>query len=133
MELIAFPAAFGRLRVETTANIARTKPVKPAAFGRLRVETSKVFSADIECFNQPPSGGCVLKRESKSYGSDVTEPAAFGRLRVETDRSKPQRRNRNPAAFGRLRVETTRIVSVFQFCRPAAFGRLRVETYLMAR
>ena len=55
--------------------------------------------------NQPPSGGCVLKRVSKQ------------RLYI-----------RFPAAFGRLRVETAHLTNQFGHPRPAAFGRLRVET-----
>ena len=34
--------------------------------------------------NQPPSGGCVLKRAMCETTHDTTDPAAFGRLCVET-------------------------------------------------
>ena len=59
--------------------------------------------------DQPPSGGCVLKRNKIGELMLVVEPAAFRRLCVETLR--PQRVVRLtlvPAAFRRLCVETNR-------------------------
>ena len=56
-----FPAAFGRLRVETDYISRKLAQKQPAAFGRLRVETLKW---DFPYF--------------------LLKPAAFGRLRVET-------------------------------------------------
>ena len=55
----------------------------PAAFGRLCVETI------INCFMrvirfQPPSGGCVLKQLQGHIVGVKKFPAAFGRLCVET-------------------------------------------------
>ena len=55
------PAAFRRLCVETRISGMRHPKTDPAAFRRLCVETrTDDFSAD-SIFNQPPSGGCVLK------------------------------------------------------------------------
>ena len=57
-----FPAAFGRLRVETDKAKLPRLAGQPAAFGRLRVETS----------------------DFKAFDACRFVPAAFGRLRVET-------------------------------------------------
>ena len=57
----ADPAAFGRLCVETNINHGLYKTPIPAAFGRLCVETCCLFPI-FEKRSQPPSGGCVLKR-----------------------------------------------------------------------
>ena len=56
------PAAFGRLCVETSGDGYEYLDADPAAFGRLCVETAsaRFISARI---SQPPSGGCVLKRQ----------------------------------------------------------------------
>ena len=35
----------------------------PAAFGRLCVETTVVNLSVMDDYGQPPSGGCVLKRQ----------------------------------------------------------------------
>ncbi len=56
--------------------------------------------------DQPPSGGCVLKRPLDRAAVDLI----------------------GPAAFGRLCVETMQITHFCSFSRPAAFGRLCVET-----
>ena len=55
---------------------------------------------------QPPSGGCVLKREAEDAYARITMPAAFGRLGVETFVHDDGFYVRAPAAFGRLCVET---------------------------
>ena len=53
-------AAFGRLCVETAAEIKKAENWEAAAFGRLCVETfSKTINSPTD--RQPPSGGCVLK------------------------------------------------------------------------
>ncbi len=55
-----YPAAFGRLCVETQEKKKTPVHKHPAAFGRLCVETLGFdFAALSDC--QPPSGGCVLK------------------------------------------------------------------------
>ena len=54
------PAAFGRLCVETVQDYVVDLSNEPAAFGRLCVETDKAETASLEQ-SQPPSGGCVLK------------------------------------------------------------------------
>ena len=56
----------------------------PAAFGRLCVETWALNLRLSKPSIQPPSGGCVLK---PTYGEPLDlfyRPAAFGRLCVET-------------------------------------------------
>ena len=78
--------------------------------------------------NQPPSGGCVLKRHSPIYGRVSLQPAAFGRLCVETKHRHALYQRAQPAAFGRLCVETFWVRLHFRLAAPAAFGRLCVET-----
>ena len=102
---IKAPAAFGRLRVETTAADTPSSRVWPAAFGRLRVETKSTVS-EVNLTRQPPSGGCVLKLGYELKAMPDGSPAAFGRLRVETKSYPVHLRHTDPAAFGRLRVET---------------------------
>ena len=58
---LCFPAAFGRLCVETKMKECNSLVDLPAAFGRLCVETKITFNTLKEDF-QPPSGGCVLKQ-----------------------------------------------------------------------
>ena len=54
------PAAFRRLCVETLEYACNVAKADPAAFRRLCVETL-ISHLLIRWFNQPPSGGCVLK------------------------------------------------------------------------
>ena len=58
----ARPAAFGRLCVETRQAAPAAPVDDPAAFGRLCVETLD-GDALSKITPQPPSGGCVLKRQ----------------------------------------------------------------------
>ena len=61
--LAILPAAFGRLCVETLVSYEGLSfAVEPAAFGRLCVETSCYCRIYDKAKDQPPSGGCVLKR-----------------------------------------------------------------------
>ena len=57
----------------------------PAAFGRLCVETVSVEVLRV-AVAQPPSGGCVLKPADVNGKATRIRPAAFGRLCVETVR-----------------------------------------------
>ncbi|RRD89043.1 hypothetical protein EII21_10090 [Conchiformibius steedae] len=60
-------AAFRRLCVETTSVISYSNSVRSAAFRRLCVETAPARRAgNAAC--QPPSGGCVLKRQINQIG-----------------------------------------------------------------
>ena len=79
-----YPAAFGRLRVETRVVSMILNNEDPAAFGRLRVETSIIVKSVPLPMVQPPSGGCVLKQSVWVVFEGSVVPAAFGRLRVET-------------------------------------------------
>ena len=56
----------------------------PAAFGRLCVET-RTLSDRLGGKPQPPSGGCVLKLFLAVLMDFFKRPAAFGRLCVETE------------------------------------------------
>ena len=56
------PAAFRRLCVETITRTLRLTACRPAAFRRLCVETRRLLPSTRRARNQPPSGGCVLKR-----------------------------------------------------------------------
>ena len=79
--------------------------LEPAAFRRLCVET--FVSHDFySSSTQPPSGGCVLKRDRFTRGMSHLKPAAFRRLCVETVHRCNQHSGRDPAAFRRLCVET---------------------------
>ena len=53
-------AAFGRLCVETRLVSEMVLTQNAAAFGRLCVETAKTIATSPR-WQQPPSGGCVLK------------------------------------------------------------------------
>ena len=124
----------------------------PAAFGRLCVETPIRISSPAIAITQPPSGGCVLKPCLIFHSFFQVCPAAFGRLCVETSHHPRLRGNCFPAAFGRLCVETS-LSSPMRWTivqppsggcvlkpmdsasdnpsfGPAAFGRLCVETLL---
>ena len=81
-----FPAAFGRLCVETRSSSAMLFSAIPAAFGRLCVETPNIPA--------PPTSEA---------------PAAFGRLCVETAKKADFYHLIWPAAFGRLCVETVQV------------------------
>ena len=59
--IMAAPAAFGRLCVETGISDLQDDFQHPAAFGRLCVETTLLQCRMLTARNQPPSGGCVLK------------------------------------------------------------------------
>ena len=56
------PAAFRRLCVETSKQRNHALDNDPAAFRRLCVETETLHRAEDAAKDQPPSGGCVLKR-----------------------------------------------------------------------
>ena len=55
-----------------------------AAFGRLCVETISGLVNMYAKFEQPPSGGCVLKLYIHRQNLLIDLAAAFGRLCVET-------------------------------------------------
>ena len=57
------PAALGGLCVETAGTASVDGKNGPAAFGRLCVETFVCEAAEKLRYVQPPSGGCVLKRD----------------------------------------------------------------------
>ena len=82
---IVIAAAFGRLCVETDPRPYRLGRRRPAAFGRLCVETL-CFLLFFVGYNQPPSGGCVLKLQTHTRHLRYLT-AAFGRLCVETKKS----------------------------------------------
>ena len=55
-----FPAAFGRLCVETTAQkVMWNLPTQPPSGGCVLKPIGGIYNAVF--FRQPPSGGCVLK------------------------------------------------------------------------
>ena len=103
-------------------------------------------------YNQPPSGGCVLKPYLQAVDQPSHQPAAFRRLCVETFERNTQfmwfaqppsggcvlkpsplahmLRRIRPAAFRRLCVETLLNIIIQIISLPAAFRRLCVETTL---
>ena len=64
------PAAFRRLCVETRFRLRGIAPLFPAAFRRLCVETAEDMARPM-IGRQPPSGGCVLKRRTKTDKQDA--------------------------------------------------------------
>ena len=70
---VMFPAAFGRLCVETNWSVVAV-PLRwqPAAFGRLCVETGLSQMAKHNREHQPPSGGCVLKLDDGVTSAEQT-------------------------------------------------------------
>ena len=79
----ASAAAFGRLCVETGGGRLVVDLLDAAAFGRLCVETLALAILS-RSLGQPPSGGCVLKRDRRAVTQRSDPAAAFGRLCVET-------------------------------------------------
>ena len=86
------------------------------------------FSLIGGIYNQPPSGGCVLKLNEAIKRAYIGDPAAFGRLRVETALSVvPALKTIQPPSGGCVLKHN--IPSAPKLAHsPAAFGRLRVET-----
>ena len=74
---LGWPAAFGRLCVETINPVISSARKTPAAFGRLCVETFGLVVA-LFVLLQPPSGGCVLKPSDQALqrrGYDPQPPS----------------------------------------------------------
>ena len=87
------------------------------------------YAAAASCFiNQPPSGGCVLKLCLTRKATSRDCPAAFRRLCVETKSPIGLFTVSAPAAFRRLCVETCAFFLLKLLHDPAAFRRLCVET-----
>ena len=99
----------------------------PAAFGRLCVETMPP-AGQVSAAAQPPSGGCVLKRQHRQNISDRLGQPPSGGCVLKQLRLTENILVRLPAAFGRLCVETHYFPAPFRAEPPAAFGRLCVET-----
>ena len=92
------PAAFRRLCVETPILSQAKMSGKPAAFRRLCVETAAPTLPNSSSANQPPSGGCVLKRTGRGHNRLPGRPAAFRRLCVETPSSRRQIHSQHPTS-----------------------------------
>ena len=56
--------------------------------------------------NQPPSGGCVLKQQRRSVGVEAEVQPPSGGCVLKLYALDAGRCDRSPAAFGRLCVET---------------------------
>ena len=83
---------------------------------------------DTKIVDQPPSGGCVLKHPLENFHTVPQLPAAFRRLCVETYMGHAGCSRPCPAAFRRLCVETQPGTCPRFGTVPAAFRRLCVET-----
>ena len=105
-ERLRCAAAFVRLCVETTLEEQNESDQKAAAFVRLCVETKMVASSKRLLPEQPPSCGCVLKRNYVTFYRTQEAAAAFVRLCVETPMKACTSRMPVAAAFVRLCVET---------------------------
>ena len=76
-------AAFGRLRVETfERNHYTLCPNQPPSGGCVLKRDCLIY-LNLRLL-QPPSGGCVLKQCNYTFSNPFAQSAAFGRLRVET-------------------------------------------------
>ena len=100
----------------------------PAAFGRLCVETFRYASPSMRLRSQPPSGGCVLKLCGAMLGCIAWLQPPSGGCVLKPRRQHRRHRPIQPAAFGRLCVETVNGIVDNSYTYPAAFGRLCVET-----
>ena len=78
--------------------------------------------------SQPPSGGCVLKREGNRARFRVALAAAFGRLCVETIQIAAIAAEIEQPPSGGCVLKHIRARSNRPPSRAAAFGRLCVET-----
>ena len=75
-------AAFGRLCVETMSKYSLARVYDQPPSGGCVLKQNMIATIGYE-YAQPPSGGCVLKQQS-SQGLTLPVAAAFGRLCVET-------------------------------------------------
>ena len=123
------PAAFRRLCVETTPLMLTVFALRPAAFRRLCVETVISTTNASSVKSQPPSGGCVLKRNQHDQ-CVVSQPAAFRRLCVETPNAttSPLWDVNQPPSGGCVLKPSPLLSVVLLPLGPAAFRRLCVET-----
>ena len=151
-----WPAAFGRLRVETSAPAARWSYVRPAAFGRLRVETPLTVTIALPLSAQPPSGGCVLKLLrylrarrrvyqppsggcvlkllflAKQKETQLSQPPSGGCVLKHDSSPAASLRPTQPPSGGCVLKRSTELREL-QVHHPAAFGRLRVETAVLSQ
>ena len=117
-----FPAAFGRLCVETRSRQPRPHGRHQPPSGGCVLKRGDGAGRG-QSANQPPSGGCVLKPEKASAESAVVPlSAAFGRLCVETQAALGIHIRFASAAFGRLCVETP---SMCSYLPSSIISRLR--------
>ena len=77
---------------------------------------------------QPPSGGCVLKRNDSTYAYMIGAQPPSGGCVLKQQLSSDAVNYTRPAAFRRLCVETLWLTRLNRIMHPAAFRRLCVET-----
>ena len=95
------------------------RSIKPAAFRRLCVETHTLTGLVSAIQRQPPSGGCVLKRQYVDNGAKpVYQPPSGGCVLKHAVFFGGQI-DKGPAAFRRLCVETWRIPFLPSAGRPS--------------
>ena len=122
------PAAFGRLCVETSKNLPSRLLLGPAAFGRLCVETIRFPSRGGYSQNQPPSGGCVLKRQfDTGRQRDRVQPPSGGCVLKLFPAVSGYLSDNQPPSGGCV-LKRYLYLRAEQPKSPAAFGRLCVET-----
>ena len=78
--------------------------------------------------NQPPSGGCVLKRSVHCTVIGQRASAAFGRLCVETQAETDKELARDQPPSGGCVLKPLASNPLAFYWPSAAFGRLCVET-----
>ena len=129
--MLAFPAAFRRLCVETCYSSQGTVIKEPAAFGRLCVETRLPAQSTKQRLNQPPSGGCVLKLKAgkQRFQCIWSQPPSGGCVLKRHILSPIQRITGQPPSGGCVLKLRYGADSLLQ-SNPAAFGRLCVETQI---
>ena len=121
-------AAFGRLCVETCAAFAMVCPCAPAAFGRLCVETGYPTRVG-GWLGQPPSGGCVLKPwyHAAAYRHDVQPPSGGCVLKLLLELLNLTGLLQPPSGGCVLKPDAGFNTETYPMA--AAFGRLCVETH----
>ena len=105
----------------------------PAAFGRLCVETAPSQKLYPVLTPQPPSGGCVLKQNTvESRKNSEDQPPSGGCVLKHIDfYRRPAARYQPPS--GGCVLKQKRDVESTKDNEPAAFGRLCVETRMESK
>ncbi len=121
-------AAYGRLCVETYNQFEDIAINPAAAYGRLCVETLPYTALFYHC-RQPPTGGCVLKRRSRSRARNIRlQPPTGGCVLKQSLYLQAVCLFRQPPTGGCVLKQNHQNANYLKI-RAAAYGRLCVETF----